>query len=103
MDQQTQAFLALVSDELTMLIRAALAKKSLSSTELAETTQTDPRIVAKHLEVMKLGGLVRSDRVPGQGRGRPRIYWKLINGSAVEELVGFVKTLRRDLIESSDV
>jgi predicted ArsR family transcriptional regulator len=102
MDQQTQAFLALVSDELTTLIRSALAEMALSSTELAETTQTDPRIIAKHLEAMKLGGLVRSDRVPGQGRGRPRIYWKLINESAVEELIDFVKKLRHGLIESGD-
>lgn len=102
MDQQTQAFLALVSDELTTLIRAALAKRSLSSTELAETIKTDPRVVAKHLEAMKLGGLVRSDRVPGQGRGRPRIYWNLINESAIEELVDFVKKLRHGLIESSN-
>ena|ERR1700720_4741306 len=102
MDQQTQAFLALVSDELTALICTALGKKALSSTELAETTQSDPRIVAKHLDAMKLGGLVRSDRVPGKGPGRPPIYWKLINESAVEGLVDFVKELRRGLIESGD-
>jgi len=102
MDQQTQAFLDLVSDELTTLIRAALTKRPLSSTELAEAIKTDPRIVAKHLEAMKLGGLIRSDRVLGQGRGRPRIYWNLINESAIEELVDFVKKLRHGLIESSN-
>jgi predicted transcriptional regulator len=102
MDQQTQTFLGLLSDELTALICAALTEKPLSSTELAKTVQTDPRVVAKHLEAMKLSALVRSYRAPLSGPGRPRIYWELINQSAIQKLSSFVKNVRHGLIDSGD-
>jgi predicted ArsR family transcriptional regulator len=100
MDQQTQAFLALISDELTTLISEALAAKPLSTTELAQATEVDSRVLGRHLETMKISALVRSHRSAGQGRGRPRIYWELSNADLVQELCKFVVEVRHRLIDS---
>jgi predicted ArsR family transcriptional regulator len=99
MDHQTQAFFGLLSDELTALISAALADQPLSSTDLAKATQTDPRVLAKHLEAMKLSAMVRSYRSPSVGSGRPRICWQLLNTDLIEELAEFARQLRHRLID----
>ena len=102
MDQQTQSFLSLISHELTTQIIDALSGPSLSTTELAKTTETDARVLAKHLELMKLSALVRPHREPGTGAGRPSIHWKLINQDLVQELVEFAAASRHQLIDSGD-
>lgn len=102
MDQQTQAFLALISNELTALICDALTANPLSTTELAKATESDTRVLAKHLEAMKLSALVRSYRETGEGAGRPRIYWTVINDGVIQELVASVAATRHRLIELGD-
>jgi DNA-binding HxlR family transcriptional regulator len=102
MDHQTRAFLALVGEETTALIAAALAERALSSTELAKATQTDPRVLTKHLEAMRLSALVSSHRRPGRGSGRPPIYWQLANTELVEELAEFVRQIRHRLIDAGN-
>lgn len=102
MDQQTQTFLGLISHELTTNIVDALSNAPLSTTELAEATETDSRVLAKHLELMKLSALVRSYREAGKGAGRPPIHWKLINQDLIQELVEFAAKSRHRLIDSGD-
>lgn len=102
MDQQTQTFLGLISHELTTNIVEALNAAPLSTTELAEATETDPRVLAKHLELMKLSALVRSYREAGKAAGRPPIHWRLINQDLIQELVEFAAASRHRLIDSGD-
>lgn len=100
MDQQTQAFLTLFSEELTALIYGALADEPLSTTDLAQATGTDPRVLGTHLKTMKLSGLVRSYKRPKEGPGRPTIYWELSNEELVGEFCELVKGIRHRFIDS---
>lgn len=92
----------MLSDETTALITVALGERPLSSTELAKATQTDPRVLAKHLEGMKLSALVSSHRRASPGSGRPRIYWQLANTDLVEELAESARQIRHRLIDAGD-
>lgn len=98
MERQTQHLLRALADELTGELLSVLAGGATLETELQQVVGASRQTVGRRLDALEALGLVRGERRPTPGRGRPTKSWSL----ASSRVMAFLKAadqFQLDLLE----